>query len=254
MSSLGDALRFLTILPIPGGWTRQDGRFERCALWFPIVGIIIGAMLAGTAIITQAIFPPAVSVIIIVGVSIFVSGGLHLDGVADTADGMFSSKPTAKILSIMKDSRIGTMGTLALILFLGLKTASLIAIPSKELWRVVFLMTLNGRTILLLGICWGHPIPNTTGLGKLFMEEHSLLKALPLLVAPIIVAIALQGVAGAISYGLVFFTAGAILLWATKRLGGINGDILGTMCETAELFTVLTLCSPYIFTMKTGML
>src|SRR6266545_54112 len=120
---LGEALRFLTILPIPGLPETSERSVARAIPLFPLAGAIVGALLAALGLASGTLWDDWVrAVVVVVGWGI-VTAGLHLDGLSDTFDAVMSWRPRERKLEIMKDSRIGAMGAMALIAVLALKVA-----------------------------------------------------------------------------------------------------------------------------------
>ena len=110
-----NALRFMTIVPVPSSDAAiAPDWLSRCAKYFPVVGIGIGLVSAVVLLLADRIWGPVVASLLAVAASIIVTGALHEDGLADTADGLGGGSSVEKRLAIMKDSRIGTYGTLAL--------------------------------------------------------------------------------------------------------------------------------------------
>src|SRR5580704_4084477 len=130
-----DALRFLTILPVPpSDAAQQPDWLSRCVKYFPIVGIIVGLASAIVWLVTGGIWGPVIGAILAVATSIAITGALHEDGLADTADGFGGGWTIEKRLAIMKDSRIGAYGALALGFGIALRVAALADWP---LWTGV---------------------------------------------------------------------------------------------------------------------
>ena len=138
------ALRYLTILPGPGG---ADIRQElgRAAAWFPVVGLALGLLLVGVDGVTGRLFPPLLSAVLTVTAWKVLTGGLHLDGLADCLDGL-AGRDREHRLAIMRDSRIGTFGAAGLVLFLVLEVAVVADLPPPERWRVLLAAPGMGRT------------------------------------------------------------------------------------------------------------
>ena len=132
MKALFAALRFLTILPIPGNWGTAEEDIAEVP-FFPVVGLLLGAVAAAAAEGAAPFAPPMLPAVGIVIVLLGFSGCLHLDGLADTADGFLSSRSREQILEIMKDSRTGAMGVTAIVCLLLLKFASLASLIRAEL-------------------------------------------------------------------------------------------------------------------------
>ena len=139
------AWEFLTVVPLGRRARVADDRaFGRSLAAFPLVGLALGAGLAGFSLAADRLFPHALVVTLAVLLLAGLSGGLHLDGVADTADAC-GARSREDALRIMKGSTIGTYGSLALISVLGLKIAGLLALPPRDLAPALLAMPVLGR-------------------------------------------------------------------------------------------------------------
>jgi len=135
-----NAVGFLSVLPLRGKQPYQTGDLGRSALFFPLVGVLMGALTAGANYLFGLVFPSLINSALTLCFWIFISGGLHLDGVADCFDGMLNASAPERRLEIMKDSRLGTFGGLGLILLILLKFVCLLHCPERGsgcfcLWR-----------------------------------------------------------------------------------------------------------------------
>ena len=125
------ALAFLTVIPVPDALKSrsENGMFAG----YPAAGLVIGALLSAAAAGAAWLFPPVVASVLLVGVSLLVTGAIHLDGLADCADAFYGRRDRETVLRILKDPRIGTMGGAAIGLSLLLRTASFLSIPTSVL-------------------------------------------------------------------------------------------------------------------------
>jgi adenosylcobinamide-GDP ribazoletransferase len=120
-------MQFMTALPVKVNTETGREDFGKGLALAPLVGLVLGALLvAGLNYLLPLLFPPLVTAVLTVSVYILLTGGLHMDGLGDTADGVFSNRPAERALEIMKDSRVGTNAVIALILVI-LADISLIA-------------------------------------------------------------------------------------------------------------------------------
>jgi len=233
------ALRFLTIIPVPGK-RGADGSALAGSLWFfPLVGILLGAIAGGLFYLISPLLPGSLAAVLAVTLLAVFSGGLHLDGVADCADGFFSSRPRERVLEIMRDSHIGPMGVIALVLLLSLKIAALAAVPSGRLWQPLLLMPIAGRSgILLMMAILPYARPEG-GLATIFYGVPRYLQAawaIAILLAVSWLVAAGLGVlatANALIFILPFF------LYCYMKIGGATGDTLGAACEISETFSAV---------------
>jgi len=145
------ALRFLTPAPVPASWAGGERELARSLCYFPVVGVLAGGVIAAVCFGLDQVLPPLASSALVVGALIAISRGLHMDGLADTADGLLSSRPREQALAIMRDSRTGPMGVVAVVCVLLVKTALFAAVaPAGVRWRIALLMPLAGRYALVL--------------------------------------------------------------------------------------------------------
>jgi len=240
MSPFLAALRFLTILPIPGQRGHAPGDLARSLWWFPLVGLLLGGLTAAIFWAVGPYLPRPILAVLAVTVLLAWSGGLHLDGVADCADGFFSSRPRERMLEIMRDSRIGAMGVIGLVLLLALKGAALLALPGEQLWRVLLLMPLTGRVgiqLLLALLPYARP---EGGLATVFFNGSRRWALLPGVVLLALVAWFAAGSVGLASALLALVLLLPFALFCYVKIGGATGDTLGAACELGE--TLVAVC------------
>ena len=243
MRRLFAALRFLTILPLPGSETGAPSELVRAAPLFPVVGVLIGGLTAALAIVLWSVFPPAVAAVLLVVFLLAVSGGFHMDGLSDTADGFLSSRPKDRILEIMKDSRVGAMGAIAILCVVLLKAAAILSLAESHVPRAAFLIPVAGRCALVIGVNLLPSARPDGGLGSLFCESRSLpqtLWALAVLVGAAWIGLQWAGLIAAAATLVVILVFSALCY---RRIGGATGDTLGASCELAETAMIVTLAA-----------
>lgn len=147
MKSLILMVQFLTKFPLPIELKVEESDFQKGIVWFPLVGFLIGGSMFLIYKGTSLIWPSFVSVVILVAFEVFITGGLHLDGLADTFDGLYSYREKEEMLEIMKDSRVGTNGVLVLLLVLLLKVTLLFNLVTQDFLWVLVLMPVFGRAM-----------------------------------------------------------------------------------------------------------
>ncbi|WP_321533186.1 adenosylcobinamide-GDP ribazoletransferase [uncultured Desulfuromonas sp.] len=239
MQSFFSALSFLTIVRVPHSWCGDKTALSRSLDWYAVVGLLIGAVMALLDHLLCATMPGTLlpSALLVVAL-IAVSGGLHIDGVADSADAFMSSRDRDTMLTIMKDSRVGAMGALTLTGLLLIKFAALASLPSETRWPVILLTPLAGRVALVLPLV-SLPYARPGGLATLSHQQaeprHAWLAASLLLVTALMV---LQG-RGLIIASLVLLATLLFGRYCRGKIGGFTGDTLGATCELAELVTLI---------------
>ena len=235
MNTFLAALQFLTVVPVRIDFTGDD--IGRSLPKFPLVGLLIGLTAAALYGVLGLGAVQAVLMVIFMG---GISGGLHLDGLADTADGMLSSRPRDRILEIMRDSRIGTMGALALMAVLGLKVATLVSVEPHAGWRAVFLAPVAGRCALVIAM---HLLPYARpegGLAAIFMQHRNNKHVVWSIVTIVIFSLLLFGFKGVVVGGVCLAAIWGFSGIVKRKIGGMTGDTLGATCELTETVIFVT--------------
>lgn len=238
------ALKFLTVLPVPARWAGGEEALARSAACFPLVGLLIGAAAAGAALALHELLPAAPAAVLVVLLLAGASGGLHLDGLSDAADGFLSARPRERVLEIMRDARAGPMGAAAVAGVLLLKSAALASLGEKEaFWLAALLMPLAGRCALTLAMAVLPYARPEGGLGSVFWRRSrapAALVGLAVLAGGAGLAARWAGLAAALG---ALAVALALALWSRRRIGGATGDTLGATCELAEAAVPLVLAA-----------
>lgn len=237
MGSLILAVRFLTVVPVPGREAQGASVLGRAAWWFPVVGLLLGVGLAGVLLALHTLFPPLVAAVLLVAVWKVVTGGIHLDGLADSLDGLAGRDPAGR-LAIMRDSRIGVFGAIGLILCLLLAVAALADLSGSVRVRLLVLAPVVGRVAPLLVGGWLRPA-TPGGLGAAFTAGLSRWAGPLSGLAGLALGGALLGPWGAVIVGVAWILAILWAVFAARRLGGLTGDVLGAVVELAELGVLL---------------
>jgi len=237
------ALQFLTILPIKIKSEIKEENFGRSLVYFPIVGILIGILLAITSHIL-VFLPRMVLGAFILLISIVVTGGIHLDGFADTCDGFYGSKPKKKILEIMRDSRVGVMGVIGIVCLLLLKFTLIVSIPKNILWKSLIMMATFARWSQVLACCTSK-YAREEGKAKYFIEYANRGGIIIGGVLTFVLFLFLAKLKGVMLFILAFATIFLFINYVKKKIGGMTGDTIGATSEVAEvavLFFALCFC------------
>lgn len=230
-AGLWSAITFLTTLPAPSASLPPEG-LGRAAVWFPAVGLVIGVLLWGVRWLGDRLFDPWLAGALVVTAWAVLTGGLHLDGLADCCDGLLAPVSRERRLEILRDPRVGSFGAVGLGLFLLLKTlaassADPLALLIAPAWA---------RWALLVAARQPQARPGGMGAGfaaGLTPGVLALAALIPLLLwgfAPLRGSMALL-VAGGAVWG--------VLRLARARIGGVTGDVYGLVVEVCELMTLL---------------
>lgn len=233
------ALQFLTIVPLPGGINPNERALGSSLPFFPVVGLLIGATAALLDRGLGLIFPVGVTSVFTVIFLIAVSGALHTDGLADTADGFFSARPRERILEIMKDSRTGPMGVTAIVCVVVLKIALISSVAGPWRWWVLLMTPLAGRCSLIVQMALLPYARPEGGLVGIFHRNRSRGHAIWALVVLLTAGYLTGCLPGLIAGGGAFLAALLFAAYSFGKIGGLTGDTLGASCELTELVPAL---------------
>lgn len=241
MKALLQAISFLTILPVGIKHDLDEKELAASMGFFPFVGLLIGMILALSYYLLSFIFPKPIVLWFIIGITVFITRGLHLDGFADTMDGLFSMGSKERILEVMRDPRIGVFGALSLILLIGAKYIILNQISNSLIPTSLILMTVIGRSSIVL-VCYRSPYARSgEGLAKPFTTNLKIHQLALSIITAIGIVLWIMGIRGI----LIFFAIGLFSLsyrfFFIKKLAGVTGDILGGVNEFAELLCIILL-------------
>jgi adenosylcobinamide-GDP ribazoletransferase len=171
---------------------------------------------------------------------ILLTGGLHLDGLGDTFDGIFSNRPKEKILEIMKDSRLGTNALLALISVILIYTAFLSEIKSLPPYTLI-LMAVAGRTGIVVSAATSKYARLENSYAKLFIENCGILELIICMIIHTSIFCLILGIKGLFVAILTSIFSFVLSKYLGRRIGGITGDVLGAICEITQCFLLLLL-------------
>lgn len=241
LTELLGALAFLTRLPVP---RRGDPPpLHRLAAWFPAAGLAVGAVAAAAWHLTAAAgLPPAAAAWAAVAAEMLLTGALHPDGLADTADGLGGATAEGR-LAIMKDPRLGSFGAIALLLALGGRGVLLAALPPGRVLPALLAAHAASRWAPVWTLA-RHPYARLGGgTGRAFAgagAREVLLAAATTLAA----AGLLAGARGLAAAGAAALAGAGAAAFAARRLGGVTGDVCGATAEVALLAALTTLALP----------
>ncbi|MDQ1469088.1 MAG: adenosylcobinamide-GDP ribazoletransferase [Bryobacterales bacterium] len=228
------ALQFLTVLPIRGS-TATPGQ---AAIFFAITGALLGTSAGAVFLAANPGMGRSTAALLSIGWLLFLTGCLHEDGLADVADAVRAGRTREKVLAILKDSRIGTYGALALIVSLLLRWQALAQSPVNPVLGLAATLAISRSAMVVLAAT----TPSVSdGLGRAFAAEIS---------QPVLLIVAAQALAFSLLAGwahaiaMTLASALTILLartWFLRRLGGVNGDCLGATCQAVETLNLVIL-------------
>ncbi|WP_200883525.1 adenosylcobinamide-GDP ribazoletransferase [Aquabacterium sp. NJ1] len=266
------ALQFLTRVPVPGWVGFEPTWLQGCLRYFPLIGALVG--LAGALVLAATAFwwPPAVAVVLSMAFTVWLTGGFHEDGLADTCDGLGGAVSRERALTIMKDSRLGSYGALGLILMLLLKAAVLASLATPLFNELDSAESSHVRQVLLawtmMAMIWCHAasrlvpvclirfLPYAGDLDHAKAKPLAMQVSWPNLLAAVVVTGAVAGLMwlwfsftgwpegtllAAMLKSTLAMVLGAVVCarWFHKRLGGFTGDTLGASQQITEVLGLM---------------
>jgi len=233
-------LQFLTIIPLPFDTRCQKEDLGRATSLFPLAGLTIGGLLAGIYWLMAPWLPRPLTAALLVTALAAVTGALHLDGLADVADGLAARGDRERFLKVMKDSHVGAAGAVAVALGLLLKWQALTAVPANISWQALLIFPTLGRFSQTLAMA-GARHARQDGLGAAFIQGMGRWHLLASLGTTLIICLLLLPFKGAIALAAVFGLTLLIKGYFQNRLGGLTGDIIGCTCELSEILVLIIL-------------
>lgn len=232
------AMGFLTRIPVPVTVDYSQRLMNQCSVYFPLVGLLLGGLYAGLYTLLAGFWSPQVCVLLVLGFHLWITGAFHEDGMADCADGLGGGYTVARRLEIMKDSRIGTYGAVALGVTLALKVALLT--DTQPVWLALLLAPAISR---LTPLCLMRALvyvsdPDTSKskpVAEGFSGQRLGVAVAGVAALALVAGVALEALVAVVSVVLVW---GAML---RRSLGGYTGDALGASVILSELVFLLML-------------
>ncbi len=236
-------IQFMTRYPIPVQVEFTAERFVDGMRWMPLVGLLVALPAAGAFLLAEGWLGRELAAMVAVVVLILVTGGLHLDGIADTVDGLFSYRSRERMLAIMRDSTLGTNGVIAVVLAILVRYLLLTSIPGRGALLTVLTAPVLGRMALTWHAASAPYAREERGIGD-FVNQTGMSQAAAATLASLAIVgltLALAGLspgpAALVTVALHVPAIGLAVLFAaycTRRLGGITGDTIGASIELAE--------------------
>lgn len=269
--ALAAAIQFLTRMPLPVEVPFTNEVLKRSTLFFPIAGMLVGLATWGSGWLLQQVLPAMPAAAITLFVMIAMTGGLHLDGLMDTADGILSHRSRERMLEIMKDSRVGAMGVIVCVAFLLLQWTLIVSLMEQGYWGLFIVLPFMGSRFVMVWAIARHPYAragsNEGGMGGLFKgvnAGHAAGSALISLCLSVLL-LALErfflpsDFVGSVPFGMLLIGVLSIMLLAyligyfvakgiVRKLGGLTGDTYGAICEIVLtfLFVWIVACTTFI--------
>ena len=235
------ALQFLTSIPIPGKRELSPEQLGRATAYFPVVGLIIGLVLACLNWLLGLILPPAVVNALLIVALVILTGALHLDGLADTCDGIAGHKTVEERWKVMRDSRTGAFGVVGIVLLLLVKYVTLNNIPPVFMTAVLIFMPVVSRWAMVYAI-YVYRYARPSGLGTAFKQATRWPQFTAATVITFAVAFALFpwfSLAGLLIIAGILIITTALAFYFKYKFAGLTGDTYGAIDEVAEVMTLL---------------
>ncbi|MFC1913669.1 adenosylcobinamide-GDP ribazoletransferase [Chloroflexota bacterium] len=235
------ALRFLTSIPLPLKREPSPEELGRSVPYFPLVGLIIGLILAGLNWLLRLVLPPMVVDALIIAALVIITGALHLDGFADTCDGIAGHKDVEDRWRVMRDSRAGAFGIVGIVMLLLVKYVSLSSIPETVMMATLLFMPMASRWAMVYAI-FVYPYARPSGLGKVFKQGTrwaGFTVATIIIVVVAVVLIPLFGLSGIVVILGVWVITAIFAAYLKSKFSGLTGDTYGAINEVAEVFALI---------------
>jgi adenosylcobinamide-GDP ribazoletransferase len=235
------ALQFLTSIPLPLKREPTPEELGNSAVYFPLVGLIIGLIVAGLDWLLRLILPSPVVNALVIAAFVIITGALHLDGFADTCDGIAGHKEVEDRWQVMRDSCAGAFGIVGIVLLLLLKYVSLSSIPETLMMATLLFMPVVSRWAIVYAI-FVYPYARPSGMGKIFKRgtrwpAFTIATIITIVVAVLLVPIfRLTGLVVLLGIWVVTVLAAAYL---KHKFSGLTGDTYGAINEVAEVCVLI---------------
>lgn len=248
------ALQFLTRLPSPIRHEITVEEMGRSAAWFPAVGLLLGLILAALDLLLRLALPPAVVDVLLLVALLALTGALHMDGLMDTCDGIFSFKPPERRLEIMRDSRVGSFGVVGaasvlLVQFGALQSlplgpyGGLEGTPLTQRAAALVLAPLLARWAMVYATV-AFPLARASGLGAMLRQHTGRRELVLATLTALVVALAVGRLAGLAAFLVALTTTWLGARYVMTKIPGLTGDVYGAINEV--VFAVVLLAWPLL--------
>ena len=238
MNGLRRSLSFLTRLPVRSE-ELTSAELARAIPWFPVAGVVIGGTVAAVFWVAAQGLPATLAAVPAILTGAAITGGFHEDGLGDTFDALGGGWSTEQMLSIMKDSRQGTFGVLAIVGSVLVRVIALGALPTiVGVWTLVVAHALARGAVI--GVMVVSTPVATSGLGASYARELRRPVAAASALVATLGAVVVWGANGLVVIGVVLVVVGRFMIWVHRKIGGYTGDILGAAEQFGEMAVMVT--------------
>lgn len=228
------ALGYFTRVPVPGWVGFEPHYLYAAARWFPLIGLLVGAVAASVFAVAAHVFPVSVAVLLSMAATLLLTGAFHEDGLADCCDAFGGAYQREDVLRVMRDSRIGVFGAIGLIVALLLKWQTLSALPPLRIMAISIAAHAASRAVAI-SFLFTHEYVRAEGKARPVARKPGLptfvlvvLTGLPCLFWP-------DGRLGLVTLGVLIVLRFALGRWFNRRIGGYTGDCLGLAQQVCEI-------------------
>lgn len=230
------AVQFLTKFPVRLKTVPSEKDVAESMVFYPLVGAGIGGFLVLIAMLLHGHFNSVINSIIILSFYAVLTGAIHIDGFADTVDGFFSSNNREKILSVMRDSRIGVMSAVGLVCLLMLKVALISFMIERYEW--LFVMPVLGRLSLVINSAFGR-YAREEGLGKAVDSVGIMHMLVASAIAFLLCLTVFSPIVAVCTFVFAFLVSYCFYVYVKIKINGVTGDTLGASCEITEILVLI---------------
>jgi adenosylcobinamide-GDP ribazoletransferase len=235
------ALQFLTSIPITLKRELSPAQAGRGTVWFPLVGLIIGGILALLNWLLSFFLPAPVVNVLLIAALVIGTGAMHLDGLADTCDGLAGHKPVEERWKVMRDSRSGAFGVVGVVLLLLTKYVALSNVPADYMLPVLLFMPAASRWAMV-GAIFAFPCARPEGLGAAYKKSTRWPQFAVATIITVVIAAALFplfSLAGLLMVPGIFVITALLALYLKHKFAGLTGDSYGAINEIAETMVLI---------------
>ncbi len=237
------AFSFLTILPVIDARPASEDAVAASFTWFPIVGFMLGAALVGEDWLLAHVFAQVIRSVLIVLSLTLITGAVHLDGLADTADAFGAGRDRERALEILRDSRVGTFGASAIFFDLTLKILALSTLAGGRRVAALLIAPMLARWAMLFLVATGLPYLRSSGAGSTLLASISRKGGSTGRIVTFFTFIIAMLVGNPIRLAAAIVVVFAMRLFYGRWLGGVTGDLIGACGELVEIAVLVTMAS-----------
>ncbi|OCL26142.1 cobalamin 5'-phosphate synthase [Orenia metallireducens] len=240
MNSFLLAVQFITRIPINKELDYSDQALAKSMVYYPLIGTLLGGILYLIDYLASLYFGQWVTNSLLILAMVLLTGGIHLDGLMDSCDGLFSGREKEKMLEIMRDSRVGAFGVIGLVTIFLLKFGLLAEVPSNhKLAILLFFPTISRWSIVYAA--FRYPYARKLGMGKVYADNLKLSDLLVVSMWTLLLAVFLFRLKGILIIVFTWLFIRIISKLVIKKIDGLTGDNYGAINELVEVFSLLVM-------------